>query len=91
MDLSTNRVSSKLLDVDFDFSYQHAATGLLSTVIFDTSGFIWPVRSTKIEIMISTQVDATNESESSLTDNDNIDVLNIIQEQKLEINDTVVE
>ena len=91
LNLSSNRVSSKLLDVDFDLSYQHAATGLPSTVTFDTSDFIQPVRSTKIGTMLSTQVDSTNEPESSLTNNDNIVVLNIVQEQDLEIKDTVVE
>ena len=72
LDLSADHVSSKLLDVDFDLSYQHAATGLPPTVTFDTSNFIQPIRSTTIGTMLSTQVDSTNKPELSLTKNDNI-------------------
>ena len=37
LDLSADRLSSKLLEVNFNLSYQHAATGLPPTVTFDAS------------------------------------------------------
>ena len=43
LDLSADRVSSKLLDVNFELSYQQAATGLQPAVIFDASDFIRPI------------------------------------------------
>ena len=91
LDLSADHVSSKLLDVNFDLSYQHVATGLPRTVTFDAIDFIRPIRSTKIGTILSPQVDSTIKPDSSLTNNYNTAVLNIIQEQDLEINDTVVD
>ena len=91
LDLSADRVSSKLLDVNFYLSYQHTATGFPPTVTFDASDFVQPIRSIKVGTMLSIQDDSRSKIELILTKNDNTVVLNILQEEDLEIKDMFVE
>ena len=90
LDVSANGTRSKLLNIDFNPTFQHAATGLSSEVQFNIDNFIQPVRSTQIKKMLATQISATNMSSSSVKYDGNKIMLNIIGNPDLEGIDTDV-
>ena len=84
LDLSCDRASSKLLNVDFDLNFQHTAIDLPAGVYFDAGDFIRPIQLTKTGTMLSTHVATSAVQTCSTPEIKNNIIVNIMDEADLE-------
>ena len=68
---------SKILNLAFDLSFQHAATGLPDTINFTTDDFVRPIRTNPSGQVLVTQLAATSTTRVCITQTDDSVVLDL--------------
>ena len=77
LDISENRVFSKMLNLSFDLSFQHAATGLLDSINFTKDDFVRPIRPNPSGQALVTQLAAASTTTVCITQTDDYVILDL--------------
>ena len=77
LDISENRVFSKMLNLSFDLSFQHAATGLPDNINFTKDDFVRPIRPNPSGQALVTQLAAASTTTVGITQTDDYVILDL--------------